>query len=561
MPSASLQSRIKAFEALAGSSSSSSSPPTKPAIADPPSAASRKSRHVGTTDLLETPISPSAGTFHPIVPLAATLSSSRRSPSLCRKTSLIDLKDWVVEDGPFSGSSTLRQTPGSSRPPPSGQLDPSRDNRDPSTPLINLESPPKQRPPLPLRKPSHVSASGTPVTHLSLAGGDAGATLRPPKPVSSLTVEHTYPPAAHQFGAARVGHAPASSISSFHSISLSSDGSNLETPNLCTSPLLDTRSITDVDSASISDSFEDVSVPSAASPSTAAHFNLDLAMGESRAPPRLVTQVVKVAPTPPPKPPVRPTNAASSSATAPVKARRPPPPPPPSLLRSRPLSSRASLTSTSASTSDRSSILSTATTNSTRSSTVASNTKLSLLHRPTPVPPSARARYDALFMSAVEGQREAERQSRTNTIYSPTTQSRKERQAAGWRGLSLDLVAQSEDHPILSMNKRELQSTGNSDGEDELLGVGERLNGHIVKYIWKASRLDRKKIRDIWNECDPRRTGSLDRDGFVQGMWRIDEELRRAELARCTSALSAASSQRIPHRPFPRNSSISRLVP
>lgn len=31
-------------------------------------------------------------------------------------------------------------------------------------------------------------------------------------------------------------------------------------------------------------------------------------------------------------------------------------------------------------------------------------------------------------------------------------------------------------------------------------------------------------------ECDPARTGTLDREGFVRGMWRVDEELRRAQL-------------------------------
>lgn len=30
------------------------------------------------------------------------------------------------------------------------------------------------------------------------------------------------------------------------------------------------------------------------------------------------------------------------------------------------------------------------------------------------------------------------------------------------------------------------------------------------------------------NECDPGRTGSLDREAFVQGMWSIDGELAKA---------------------------------
>ncbi len=34
----------------------------------------------------------------------------------------------------------------------------------------------------------------------------------------------------------------------------------------------------------------------------------------------------------------------------------------------------------------------------------------------------------------------------------------------------------------------------------------------------------------IRNDCDPDRMGSLDRDAFVRGMTRIDEELRRVQL-------------------------------
>ncbi|KAH9930774.1 uncharacterized protein B0H18DRAFT_135254 [Fomitopsis serialis] len=38
-------------------------------------------------------------------------------------------------------------------------------------------------------------------------------------------------------------------------------------------------------------------------------------------------------------------------------------------------------------------------------------------------------------------------------------------------------------------------------------------------------------MRDVCrSECDPAGTGSLDLEGFIRGMWRIDEELRRAQL-------------------------------
>ncbi|KAI0687175.1 hypothetical protein BC835DRAFT_1241636, partial [Cytidiella melzeri] len=48
--------------------------------------------------------------------------------------------------------------------------------------------------------------------------------------------------------------------------------------------------------------------------------------------------------------------------------------------------------------------------------------------------------------------------------------------------------------------------------------------------IWKTSKLDLAQLRGIWCECDTARRGSLDREAFVKGMWRIDEELRKAKM-------------------------------
>lgn len=56
----------------------------------------------------------------------------------------------------------------------------------------------------------------------------------------------------------------------------------------------------------------------------------------------------------------------------------------------------------------------------------------------------------------------------------------------------------------------------------------ELLDGCVVKMIWSCSKLDRGLLRLIWEECDPDKRGSLDREAFARGMWRIDEELRKA---------------------------------
>ncbi|KAF9246402.1 hypothetical protein BU15DRAFT_58464 [Melanogaster broomeanus] len=603
MPSVALQSRIQAFEALSAPSSSSSLIPVHqtPSSTTPP----KSNDSTTSTNFLDTPISPTASILHPISPFTPSTASSRSPspspPNLGRKTSLIDLKDWIIEDGLVDGPSTFRHTLSggtstsklngirelSKTPPPRKPIPTYRASNVSVTPLINLESPPKPRPALPPRKPSYNDRDREPApAQRSVSGSsETGATLRPPARSDSLTIDHTYPPGVHRFGAGRIGHAPASSISSFHSVSLSSDGSNIESIENTTKPPsftfdADTSSITDIDTASIAESFENVSVPSAVSPSMAIPFDWEKAMGKSKSspklePPRLPQRPGTKAPPPlPPKPLSRSVSASSSSTTISTNARRPPPPPPPYLpfSRSRPPSSRASLASTSASASasDRSSILSNATTTSrtstsTRSSAqVGSSAKPSALLRETPVPPAARARYESLFCRAVQGRRKAERKRQKSKVLAPTPLSvKKGRQAAGWRGLSVDLITNHEDHPYLSADKEKADEINHEDEEDSVIvGPEERLNGRIVKHIWNASRLDRKKLRDIWNDCDPQAIGSLDRDAFVKGMWRIDEELRRAQLARRTSALSAASSQRIPHRPLPppRMSNTSQLL-
>lgn len=523
MPSASLQSRIQAFEALS-SSSSTTMPTTAPSLSTPTA-----DNCTPSSSLLESPISPTANTFHPITPFMAPTSTTSRSsspsaPSFAGQTSLIDLKDWIVEDGPVERPSAFRHTLSagvgklngireSSRTPSPSSTPTSGASNSPA-PLINFQPPPKSRPPLPPRKPSSNTTDRV-STQLSVsAGSETRATLRPPGRSDSLTIEHTYPPGAHKFGAGRVGHVSASSISSFHSVSLSSDGSNVENHSPKSSPkpppftFEADSSVTDVDTASIAESFENVSAPSAVSSSTVIHFDWEQAIRKSKTSPKLEPpglpnrSSTKTASNVPPKPLARSVSASSSSTATSTKTRRPPPPPPPYQPRSRPSSSRASVVSTSASTSDRSSILSNATSRtstSTRNSVqFGGSIKSSPLPRPTPIPPAARSRYDSLFDNAVQGRRKTEKKTRKIKLLAPTPlPAKKGRQAAGWRGLSVDLITNPEDHPGLSSEK----GLDKSDSEEEAessVAPEERLNGRIVKYIWNASRLDRKKLRSIW---------------------------------------------------------------
>src|ERR1700760_4514012 len=103
MPSATLQAKIAAFESLAHRSSPSS------LSSSPPSTVFVSPNHSrdGSESLLETPISPTTASALPptvqFTPANAWKQPPQPSPSpsppnLGRRTSLIDLKDWVLED-------------------------------------------------------------------------------------------------------------------------------------------------------------------------------------------------------------------------------------------------------------------------------------------------------------------------------------------------------------------------------------------------------------------------------------------------------------------------------
>ncbi|EIW60229.1 uncharacterized protein TRAVEDRAFT_57554 [Trametes versicolor FP-101664 SS1] len=538
MASSAVKARISAFESMQSSSATivPKSPP----------------------NLLESPISPTATSISPMVPSPSATafkptapSPSPSPPNLGRKTSLIDLKEWVVPDGPLPY--VPRQRPPITRKPPpplvtkpvTRHVSDSMVTRVP-TPLIHLESPPKTRaaPPLPPRKPSYsslrsVSASNSSSSSLPRSPSQPTPPLPIPSRSDSLTVDHTYPPLSKLGIGSSSRHAPASSISSFHSVSLSSDGgTDPATPgslsnHVATYPMdhddheLEHDSIHEPDPVSLDESFENLSVTSAVSPSASSvsHDWEVYATKRAPEPPKL--------PQRPSKPPSLPTSPRHSPLLAPKRDGPPPPPPP----RSRPPSSRNSLASTSAaSTSDRSSILSIATSRtsiSTRSTTTP-KPKAAQLARPTPVPPAARKRYETVFNGNVIAARQAER------TKSPP---RKARQAAGWRGLSVDLITNPEEIASAPPSR--------SASVDEEVGADERLEGTVVRAIWKLSRLKRETLRVIWIECDPSGTGSLDRDAFVKGMWRIDEELRKAQMHQHLSPRMYLRQPKPTHPPRP----------
>ncbi|KAJ7137674.1 hypothetical protein C8R44DRAFT_334851 [Mycena epipterygia] len=488
LPASSLQSRIRAFE-----SGSGLPPPLSPRII--PSTPPR-------------------------------VSPSPSPPNLGRKSSLldlkIDLKDWQVLDNgsPPLRSPTFKTQPAFKKTPTQAGFDGA---------LISF-SPPKVKgpPPLPARKPS--------LTSLKSVGSSSSLPLSKPSPIlpppprrgDSLTV-HTYPP--------EKTHTQSSSVSSFHSVSLS-DGTPSPSPAAAVFPQHTTGS-----QLSDADSFEELSASAAlASPTTTALISHDWEKAMAR---RKQPQ--------PPKLPARPTAAPVSPPTAPSARRSAPPPPPPDRAPS--IRSIASTSSAASASTSHSTSISTSTSHSNSNSKFtnsnANNSKFTsnphfkfaspnpttpttptpastalLTARAPPIPPSPRRRYDALFSSlyAAHGERKG-----VGALLAP-----RRRTAAGWRGLSVDLIRDpggSTNNSNGVTNGSSASGNGNGGSPTSPDDDMQILPGPVVRVLWARSRLPLPVLSAIWSECDPGKTGALDREAFGRGMWRIDEELRRAGAA------------------------------
>ena len=115
--------------------------------------------------------------------------------------------------------------------------------------------------------------------------------------------------------------------------------------------------------------------------------------------------------------------------------------------------------------------------------------------RRTPIPPPARARYEALFERNLPNkaiQRNASQFSGflpsasgapgiMSTPASPPTRPTRGRMV-GWRGLSIDLIT----------------ATANEDDKTRGTSREQCIDGQTVRTIWSCSKLDRKLLREIW---------------------------------------------------------------
>jgi hypothetical protein len=134
------------------------------------------------------------------------------------------------------------------------------------------------------------------------------------------------------------------------------------------------------------------------------------------------------------------------------------------------------------------------------------------LARPPPIPASAKHRYEKLFYDNVDAQKKAKLEKSQKELAgllgvpglgSPTpTSVKKARKAAGWRGLSVDLITNPDENlpslpPSQSGSRRGSIESTESGGMTER-GKDDRLDAVVVRRIWICSKMDREKLRAIW---------------------------------------------------------------
>jgi hypothetical protein len=64
------------------------------------------------------------------------------------------------------------------------------------------------------------------------------------------------------------------------------------------------------------------------------------------------------------------------------------------------------------------------------------------------------------------------------------------RRAAGWRGLSVDLLTINDVPQQLDQD--------NASAIDDIVGPNEKLEGPIIRQIWKRSGLHNSRLAEIW---------------------------------------------------------------
>lgn len=91
----------------------------------------------------------------------------------------------------------------------------------------------------------------------------------------------------------------------------------------------------------------------------------------------------------------------------------------------------------------------------------------------------------------------------------------------GFSDSSYDSDSDSDD----SVSSAEYIMSGENIGKDDLVVTDQNdaVHGYIVSRLWRRSRLPDERLSDIWELVDRCNDGTLDREGFLVGMWLVDQ--------------------------------------
>jgi hypothetical protein len=73
----------------------------------------------------------------------------------------------------------------------------------------------------------------------------------------------------------------------------------------------------------------------------------------------------------------------------------------------------------------------------------------------------------------------------------------------------------------------------------------EDVHGIVVRHVWRRSRLPDDTLALIWELVDRHQDGTLDREGFLVGMWLVDQCLYGRKLPQKLSDAVWASVSRL----------------
>ncbi|ODQ66599.1 EF-hand protein, partial [Nadsonia fulvescens var. elongata DSM 6958] len=90
------------------------------------------------------------------------------------------------------------------------------------------------------------------------------------------------------------------------------------------------------------------------------------------------------------------------------------------------------------------------------------------------------------------------------------------------KGVHLDFMGHEDGLTEDEEYEEDMYDHEEDDSEDTYI-TNDCIHGYIVREIWARSRLSDDTLAQIWELVDRVKGGTLDREGFLVGMWLVDQ--------------------------------------